>query len=218
MVVGLVELPPAGRATIRTWPSSLIPSLAGAARIAPPFSLRQAVPHARAPTRSCSPITAAASATRRRPAGRSRGGAGRPRDGPAPLRAGSGRRHEPRAGAEMLDFYGADIMLLIGGGLLEARERLTEATAAFVAEVHRQLPDKADDHRASGRSIARRPTTTAGTAWSSFPTRRTTARCSRRSPGRRCSPIRRCTGSCAISRWRRAASRRWSGTSTCTRC
>ena len=37
--------------------------------------------------------------------------------------------------AEMLEFYGADIMLLIGGGLLEARERLTEATAAFVAEV-----------------------------------------------------------------------------------
>jgi len=36
---------------------------------------------------------------------------------------------------EMLDFYGADIMLLIGGGLLEARERLVEATAAFVAEV-----------------------------------------------------------------------------------
>jgi ribulose-bisphosphate carboxylase large chain len=37
---------------------------------------------------------------------------------------------------EMLEFYGADIMLLIGGGLLEARERLTEATAEFVAAVH----------------------------------------------------------------------------------
>jgi ribulose-bisphosphate carboxylase large chain len=36
---------------------------------------------------------------------------------------------------EMLDFYGADIMLLIGGGLLEARDRLVEATAEFVAEV-----------------------------------------------------------------------------------
>jgi ribulose-bisphosphate carboxylase large chain len=34
---------------------------------------------------------------------------------------------------EMLDFYGADIMLLIGGGLLEAPERLVEETAAFVA-------------------------------------------------------------------------------------
>lgn len=38
---------------------------------------------------------------------------------------------------EMLDFYGADVMLLIGGALLEARERLTEETAAFVAEVTR---------------------------------------------------------------------------------
>ena len=36
---------------------------------------------------------------------------------------------------EMLDFYGNDIMLLIGGGLLAARERLTEATAAFVEAV-----------------------------------------------------------------------------------
>jgi ribulose-bisphosphate carboxylase large chain len=36
---------------------------------------------------------------------------------------------------EMLDFYGADIMLLIGGGLLAAREQLTEETAAFVAAV-----------------------------------------------------------------------------------
>ncbi|MEA2938390.1 MAG: S-methyl-5-thioribulose 1-phosphate isomerase [Alphaproteobacteria bacterium] len=36
---------------------------------------------------------------------------------------------------EMLDFYGADIMLLIGGGLLAARERLAGETAAFVAAV-----------------------------------------------------------------------------------
>ena len=36
---------------------------------------------------------------------------------------------------EMLDFYGPDVMLLIGGGLLAARERLTEETAAFVAAV-----------------------------------------------------------------------------------
>jgi ribulose-bisphosphate carboxylase large chain len=39
--------------------------------------------------------------------------------------------------AEMLDFYGADVMLLIGGALLEAREHLREATTAFVAAVHR---------------------------------------------------------------------------------
>jgi ribulose-bisphosphate carboxylase large chain len=37
--------------------------------------------------------------------------------------------------SEMLDFYGADIMLLIGGGLLSARERLTEETEAFVDAV-----------------------------------------------------------------------------------
>ncbi|MGE0038510.1 MAG: RuBisCO large subunit C-terminal-like domain-containing protein [Xanthobacteraceae bacterium] len=37
---------------------------------------------------------------------------------------------------EMLEFYGPDVMLLIGGNLLEAREHLVEATAAFVAEVH----------------------------------------------------------------------------------
>lgn len=38
---------------------------------------------------------------------------------------------------EMLDFYGPDVMLLIGGGLLAARERLTDATAAFVDAVRR---------------------------------------------------------------------------------
>ena len=50
--------------------------------------------------------------------------------------------------AEMLEFYGTDIMLLIGGGLLEARERLTEATAAFVAEVQAwkaQTPGRAGE-------------------------------------------------------------------------
>ena len=36
---------------------------------------------------------------------------------------------------EMLDFYGSEVMLLIGGALLDARERLTEATAAFVETV-----------------------------------------------------------------------------------
>jgi ribulose-bisphosphate carboxylase large chain len=36
---------------------------------------------------------------------------------------------------EMLDFYGADIMLLIGGALLAARGRIAEETASFVAAV-----------------------------------------------------------------------------------
>jgi ribulose-bisphosphate carboxylase large chain len=39
--------------------------------------------------------------------------------------------------AEMLDFYGIDVMLLIGGALLEAGAQLVEATAAFVTEVRR---------------------------------------------------------------------------------
>jgi ribulose-bisphosphate carboxylase large chain len=38
---------------------------------------------------------------------------------------------------ELLDFYGPDVMLLIGGNLLAARERLVEETAAFVASVER---------------------------------------------------------------------------------
>jgi ribulose-bisphosphate carboxylase large chain len=38
---------------------------------------------------------------------------------------------------EMLDFYGVDIMLLIGGALLEAGPQLVEATSAFVSEVQR---------------------------------------------------------------------------------
>ncbi|MCP4563008.1 MAG: ribulose 1,5-bisphosphate carboxylase [Bosea sp.] len=38
---------------------------------------------------------------------------------------------------EMLDFYGRDVMLLIGGNLLAEGDRLSEATAAFVATVHR---------------------------------------------------------------------------------
>jgi ribulose-bisphosphate carboxylase large chain len=36
---------------------------------------------------------------------------------------------------EMLDFYGPDAMLLIGGSLLAARERLTEETARFTSAV-----------------------------------------------------------------------------------
>jgi ribulose-bisphosphate carboxylase large chain len=37
---------------------------------------------------------------------------------------------------EMLDFYGADVMLLIGGALLEARDQLAQATSEFVGAVH----------------------------------------------------------------------------------
>lgn len=45
---------------------------------------------------------------------------------------------------EILDFYGPDTMLLIGGSLLSARDRLTEATAEFVERVARYFEDKTD--------------------------------------------------------------------------
>jgi ribulose-bisphosphate carboxylase large chain len=53
----------------------------------------------------------------------------------------------PERVPEMLDFYGADIMLLIGGGLLAARERLTAETAAFVAAIHRFRYEQDHDER-----------------------------------------------------------------------
>ena len=45
---------------------------------------------------------------------------------------------------EMLDFYGPDVMLLIGGNLLAARDRLSEATAEFVTQV--QQHSRAEAH------------------------------------------------------------------------
>jgi ribulose-bisphosphate carboxylase large chain len=63
----------------------------------------------------------------------------------APVPAGGMTRDRV---AEMLDFYGTDIMLLIGGALLEAGAGLEAATAAFVAEVHRyrQGPHRQGSH------------------------------------------------------------------------
>jgi ribulose-bisphosphate carboxylase large chain len=43
---------------------------------------------------------------------------------------------------EMLAFYGTDVMVLIGGALLEAGEHLVEATRAFVTKVHRHAHGK----------------------------------------------------------------------------
>jgi ribulose-bisphosphate carboxylase large chain len=53
----------------------------------------------------------------------------------------------PERVPEMLDFYGADIMLLIGGGLVAARERLTKETAAFVAAVQGHQYEQGHDAR-----------------------------------------------------------------------
>ncbi|MCC7049865.1 MAG: ribulose 1,5-bisphosphate carboxylase [Alphaproteobacteria bacterium] len=41
----------------------------------------------------------------------------------------------PERVPEMLEFYGRDTMLLIGGGLLQARDRVAEAAAAFTRQV-----------------------------------------------------------------------------------
>jgi ribulose-bisphosphate carboxylase large chain len=43
---------------------------------------------------------------------------------------------------ELLDFYGSDTMLLIGGNLLLARERITEESAAFARSVARHGEDE----------------------------------------------------------------------------
>jgi ribulose-bisphosphate carboxylase large chain len=55
----------------------------------------------------------------------------------APVPAGG---MTPDRVAEMLKFYGSDVMLLIGGGLLAAGAHMTEETAAFVAAVARHSP------------------------------------------------------------------------------
>ena len=40
---------------------------------------------------------------------------------------------------EILKFYGEDTMILIGGGLLAAGDRLTEQAASFVEQVKAQV-------------------------------------------------------------------------------
>jgi ribulose-bisphosphate carboxylase large chain len=112
------------------------PSLAGAARIAPPFHFGKLFRMLGADAvvfpnhggrfgyspETCRAIAQAALEARQ----------GLEPCMPVPA-GGMSRERVP----EMLDFYGPDIMLLIGGGLLEARDRLTEATADFVAAVRR---------------------------------------------------------------------------------
>jgi ribulose-bisphosphate carboxylase large chain len=45
---------------------------------------------------------------------------------------------------EILNFYGPDTMLLIGGSLLSARDQLTKETAKFVRRVAGYFEDKTD--------------------------------------------------------------------------
>jgi ribulose-bisphosphate carboxylase large chain len=112
------------------------PSLAGASRIAPPllfgklfrlFGADGVVFPNHGGRFGYSPATCRALAQ----AARDESGGLRPA---IPVPAGGMTRERV---PEMLDFYGADVMLLIGGGLLTARDRLAAATAEFVAEVAR---------------------------------------------------------------------------------
>lgn len=133
MVVGL----PAFHALVKEFPDTGFmahPALAGAARIAPPLLLGKLFRLFGADATvfpnyggrfSYSPETCKALA----------GAALAPWDGLGPtLPVPAGGMTVDRV-PEMLEFYGANTMLLIGGGLLAARERLTEETAAFVRRV-----------------------------------------------------------------------------------
>jgi ribulose-bisphosphate carboxylase large chain len=60
----------------------------------------------------------------------------------APVPAGGMTRERI---AETLDLYGADVMLLIGGALLEARQQLTQATSEFVKAVQGYSYDQDND-------------------------------------------------------------------------
>lgn len=133
MVVGL----PAFHALVKEFPSMGFmahPALAGAARIAPPLLLGKLFRLFGADAtifpnhggrfsyspRTCKDLAQAALA---------------PWDGLKPaVPVPAGGMTLDRV-PEMLEFYGTDVMLLIGGGLLAARERLTEETAAFVRKV-----------------------------------------------------------------------------------
>ena len=87
--------------------------------------VRQSSSACSAPTRWCSRIMADGSAIRRKPAARSPARRSRDWHGLKPaVPVPAGGMTIDRVG-EMLDFYGSEVMLLIGGALLEARERLT---------------------------------------------------------------------------------------------
>lgn len=133
MVVGL----PAFHALVKAFPDVAFmahPALAGAARIAPPLLLGKLFRLFGADATvfpnhggrfSYSPETCKSLAQE----------ALKPWDGLRPaVPVPAGGMTVERV-PEMLDFYGTDVMLLIGGGLLAARERLTEETAAFVRRV-----------------------------------------------------------------------------------
>lgn len=130
MIVGL----PAFQALVREFPAMGFmahPAMAGAARIAPPLLLGKLFRLFGADAtifpnhggrfgytpETCRALAAAAL------------GGWHGLKASVPVPAGG---MTPERVPEMLAFYGHDVMLLIGGGLLAARERLAEESAAFV--------------------------------------------------------------------------------------
>ena len=183
-----LQLPSAGARASR----SRLPrpsSMAGAARIAPPLLLGKLFRMLLGADALVFPTMAAASATRPTPAGRWRAARSR-RDGLLPsVPVPAGGMTIDRVG-EMLDFYGAEVMLLIGGALLEARDRLLEATAAFVAAVGGGI---GTDDQAGSAAMASRPSTARRRATAGRRRRRAYKEDDRAVRGR--SPVRCCSRS-----------------------
>ena len=117
---------------------------------------------------------------------------------------------------EILDFYGPETMLLIGGSLLLPRERLRRKPRASCAPLPRHFVRSRQWMTGANIRAARR-TTIAGTASSCSPIRRRAARRSRRSRARCCFGARMLGCELRYFEMRRADIRRWSGTSICTR-
>ncbi len=134
MIVGLPSL----HALARDYPDMAIiahPAMAGAARLAPPLLLGKlfrllgadaTVFHNHGGRFGYSPATCLALAEAARGAW----------EGLAPCLPVPAGGMTPERVPEMLDFYGSEIMLLIGGSLLATRDHLTEATQAFTRTVH----------------------------------------------------------------------------------
>ena len=113
--------------------------------------------------------------------------------------------------SEMLDFYGADIMLLIGGGLLR-RASAWPKTAAFVVLCRVFVWMRSPKKRHASQGAARLPLGERGVASYKEDERALFSP----SRAKSCSPTPTCTANCATSTLRRAGFH-LGGTRTCTR-
>jgi len=135
MIIGLPQL----RALIAENPALAFmahPALAGAARIAPPLLLGKLFRLMGADA-TIFPNHGGRFGYSRETCGKLAEAARRPWDGVRPCLPVPAGGMTPERVPEMLDFYGPDCMLLIGGGLLAAGERLVEETTTFSDRVAR---------------------------------------------------------------------------------